>query len=42
MHSTRQKGFTIIELLMALWLLFCVACAIGSVWIIVHFVAKFW
>ena len=38
----KQKGFTLIELVMVLWLLFCAAGVVGVVWMACHFIAKFW
>lgn len=38
----RQKGFTVTELIAALFLLFWLACVCGAIYIAVHFIAKFW
>ena len=37
-----QKGFTLTELLICLWGLIVVGCFGGVVYIVIHFVSKFW
>ena len=38
----RQKGYTLIEVIVVLWLLLCAAGVVGVVWTACHFIAKFW
>lgn len=37
-----QKGFTLTELLLALWGLICVGGFITVVYVIAHFISKYW
>jgi len=40
--TKKQKGFTIVELLVIVWALFILACVVGTVYVGFHFLAKFW
>lgn len=40
--TKKQKGLTIVELLVLVWALFILACVIGGGYVLVHFLNKFW
>lgn len=40
--DTSEDGYTVVELMFALWFLICVALAAASVITVIHFVLKFW
>lgn len=42
MNNCKQKGFTIVELVVSLFALAGLGCVIALIWAICHFVAKFW
>lgn len=37
-----QRGYTLVELLVSLWGLFCIGLIGAIIWVIFHFIAKFW
>lgn len=38
----KQQGFTLPELLIAMWVVFVVSIAGGLIYAAVHFISKFW
>jgi type II secretory pathway pseudopilin PulG len=38
----RNKGWTLIELIIGIGFLFTLALTVGLIWIALHFVLKFW
>ena len=38
----RQRGFTVVEVLAVMWVLFCVAGAGFGIYVLWHFISKFW
>jgi hypothetical protein len=37
-----KNGFTLFELVWALWAVFCLSLSGLAIWAIVHFIRKFW
>lgn len=42
MNIKRQKGYTLFELVYILFGIVILAGVVGAIWVIAHFVAKFW
>ena len=38
----KQKGFTLVQLIVSLWGIFCIGIVGAVVWALFHFIAKFW
>jgi len=37
-----DRGYTLTELLIALWAFLCIGMAGGAIWAAVHYIHKFW
>lgn len=37
-----QKGFTLVELITAIWAVVCIALFVGLICVVIHFIGKFW
>lgn len=42
MFRSRVKGYSISELLFVIWVLFILSMFGTSLWIAIHFIAKYW
>jgi len=38
----KQRGFTVIELVLCIWIPLVIAAVGGGLWVLCHFIAKFW
>ena len=38
----KQLGFTLNEILVCVWALFCLCLAVGAIYAAIHFISKFW
>ena len=41
-NRTKQRGFTLMELLMVIWVIFVICVFIAGLCVGVHFILKFW
>lgn len=37
-----KRGFTLLEALAVLWMIFVFSLVIGVIWVAVHFISKYW
>lgn len=42
MRNNRQAGYTVTEILIALWFVFCMALMGASICVAYHFISKYW